>query len=205
MRRSALIALPFQVAMIASAILASMLGVQVTPLLVVLLVPALWAAPACEVVFNSPIPRVLQLHYLIFITAGPFAGSALNLYYAIPYWDKVIHFDSGIMLAWLGMLLIRRAEQSTGSDLPRWFVAAAIVATPMAFGAAWEICEFTSDALLGTTAQNGNADTMGDIVAATIGGILTLLFVLAVRRPRTVMPLSLERERKPSRSAAPVI
>jgi uncharacterized membrane protein YjdF len=191
MRRSVLRAAPFQIAMVVSAILAAAVGVDVTPMLVVLLVPTLWAAAAAEAVFRSPIPRALQLHYLFFITAGPFAGSALNLYYAIPHWDKIIHFDSGIMLAWLGLLLIRRAEEASRAALPRWFTASATVSTPMAFGAAWEICEFASDALLGSAAQNGNLDTMGDIVAATVGGVVTLAIALVWQRPRSVMPLSL--------------
>ena len=111
----------------------------------------MWAPAAAELVFRTTLPRALQLHYLIFITLGPYAGSALNVYVAIADWDTLIHFDSGVMLAWLGMLWVaahRGARRA--SRLPAWFALLVIQLTAMAFAAAWEICEFASDQLIGT-------------------------------------------------------
>jgi uncharacterized membrane protein YjdF len=192
-RASALLALPFQIGFIVVTVVVSLAGGWTSAIVSVLLVPTLWLAAVVEVLFRTVLPRALQLHFLIFMTAGPFAGSALGVYGYIDNWDKLVHLDSGIMLAWVGMVAVRRVEERLGIVLPRWFSLAVAVITPMAFAAAWEICEFTSDHLIGTHAQNGNGDTMGDIVAATIGALLTLAFTLLWRRPRTVMPLSLLR------------
>jgi uncharacterized membrane protein YjdF len=104
-----------------------------------------------------------------------------------------VHFDSGVMLAWLGMLAVRRAEERAGSFLPVWFSLSIVVAVPMAFAAAWEICEFASDVILGTTSQSGLEDTMLDVVAGTAGGLLAIVLLITTRRPRTVAPLSLLR------------
>ena len=85
------------------------------------------------------------------------------------------------------------AEEHAGSSLPVWFSPSIVVAVPMAFAAAWEICEFASDVILGTTSQSGLEDTMLDVVAGTAGGLLAIVLLITTRRPRTVAPLSLLR------------
>ncbi|NNC12635.1 hypothetical protein HII28_12200 [Planctomonas sp. JC2975] len=200
---SALLALPFQIGFIVLTVVFSLLGLRTDMIVAVLLVPALWVPAIAQIVFRTVVPRALQLHFLIFMTAGPFAGSALGVYGYIPHWDKLVHFDSGIMLAWAGWLAVRRVEEHVDIVLPRWFSLTIGILTPMAFAAAWEICEFTSDHLFGTHAQNGNTDTMGDIIAATVGAVITLGFTLIWKWPRSVMPQALlSPERRPARTAA---
>lgn len=190
-RASALLALPFQIGFLVVTLAVALAGAPTDVLVAVLLVPTLWLATVVQVLFSTVLPRSLQLHFLIFMTAGPYAGSALGVYGYIDHWDKLVHFDSGIMLAWAGMVAVRSVEQQLDIVLPCWFALSIAVATPMAFAAAWEICEFTSDHLLGTHAQLGNTDTMGDIISATIGALVTLVVTLAWRRPHSVMPRAL--------------
>jgi hypothetical protein len=192
-RESALFAVPFALVSIAVVFGLAALGVGVETVLGVVLAATLFAPALMELVLRTPIPRALQLHYLIFIVAGPLAGSVLHVYSSIPRWDAYVHFDSGVMLAWLGMLAARRAEERSGSFLPIWFGLSVIQAVPMAFAAAWEICEFASDVLLGTTSQSGLQDTMLDVVAGTAGGLFAIVLLLLTRRPRTLAPLSLLR------------
>jgi len=185
-----MLALPFQVGCVLLAVVLSLVGFDVQPWLAALLVPALAAPTLLELVFRTTIPWPLQLHYLLFITAGPFAGSALNLYWWFPEWDTLVHFDSGIMIAWLGMLFVRRAEVRVGEAFPRWFALTVIQLTAMAFAAAWEICEFASDQLIGTVSQHDLADTMSDILAGTVGGLTAIAVLVLLRRPRTMLPMS---------------
>lgn len=193
-RRSLLLALPFQIATLAISIVVLAAGFPSQVLLTVLLALSMWAPAAAELVFRTTLPRALQLHYLIFITLGPFAGSALNVYAAIADWDTAIHFDSGVMLAWLGMLWVRRIEERIDAPLPAWFGLLVIQLTPMAFAALWEICEFASDHLIGTNSQNGSLeDTMTDIMAGTFGGLFAIALLLILRRPRSLAPASLLR------------
>ncbi|WP_248152070.1 hypothetical protein [Microbacterium aoyamense] len=183
--------MPFQVGSVLLAVVLGWVGLATQPWLAVLLAVALWAPAAAELLLRTTIPWALQLHYILFMIGGPFAGSALNLYGALPVWDGLIHFDSGVMLAWLGMLLVRRAEESADAPLPHWFSLTVILFTPMAFAAAWEICEFASDILIGTVSQSGLEDTMRDIVAGTLGGMLAIALLVLFRRPRTLAPESL--------------
>lgn len=202
-QRSLLLALPFQAGTLAIAIVLLVIGFPSQVLLTALLALSMWAPAAAELLFRTTLPRALQLHYLIFITLGPFAGSALNVYAMIADWDTLIHFDSGIMLAWLGMLWVRRVEERVGTPLPTWFGLLVVQLTPMAFAAAWEICEYASDLIIGTNSQNGSLeDTMGDIMAGTLGGLFAIVLLVILRRPRTVAPASLIRAAHRSGRAA---
>ncbi len=193
-RRSLLLALPFQAGILAIAVVLTVAGFPAQVLLTALLALSMWAPAAAELVFRTTLPRALQLHYLIFITLGPFAGSALNVYVAIADWDTLIHFDSGVLVAWLGMLWVRRVEERVDAALPAWFSLTVIQLTAMAFAALWEICEFASDHLIGTVSQNGSLeDTMMDIMAGTMGGLFAIALLLILRRPQSLAPASLLR------------
>jgi len=191
LRASALLALPFQVGSVALALVLGALGAEVELPLTFLLVLAYWAPLLVELVFRTSMPWPLQVSYLSFIAASSFAGSALHVYWYFPLWDVLVHFYSGVMLAWLGLFIARRAEEQTGSPLPRWFSLTVTLLTPMAFAAAWEICEFASDTIIGTASQHGLSDTMSDIVAGTLGGVLAIILLLLTRRPRSLAPASL--------------
>lgn len=190
-RGSALYALPFAVATVLIAVVLMVLGADVEIVLSLLLALSLIAPALVELVLRTPLPRPLQLHYHLFMILGPFAGSALHVYWIFPAWDTLVHVDSGVMLAWLGMLAVRRAEQRAGSPLPVWFGLCVAQMTAMAFAAAWELCEWGSDLIIGTAAQHGLSDTMEDIFAGTFGGILAIVLFMILRRPRSVAPQSL--------------
>jgi len=191
LRASALLALPFQVGSVALALVLAALGAEVELPLTFLLILAYWAPLLVELVFRTTLPWPLQVSYLSFIAAGSFAGSALHVYWYLPLWDVLVHFYSGVMLAWLGLLLARRAEEQTGWPLPRWFTLTVTLLTPMAFAAAWEICEFASDIIIGTASQHGLSDSMTDIIAGTLGGVFAIVLLLLTRRPRSLAPASL--------------
>jgi len=201
-RTSALLAAPFAAGSIVLAVVLSLFGREADVALTTLLVVAYAAPLLVELVLRTALPWALQLHYLIFILAGPFLGSALNVYVAIPEWDALVHYDSGIMVGWLGMLMVRRAEERTGALLPRWFGLIVILFTAMAFAAAWEVCEFASDQLIGTVSQANLEDTMGDIVAGTLGGLTAIGVVLFSGRPKTLIPPSLARDAEAVQAAA---
>ncbi|WP_345800930.1 hypothetical protein AAIB33_15895 [Microbacterium sp. AZCO] len=191
MRFSALLALPFAIVCLIAAFVLTVLGAEVEWPLTLMLIPVFWVPMAVELVFRTTLPWPLQVVYLAFIVAAPFAGSAVHVYWYLPRWDFVVHFYSGIMLAWLGMLFARRVEERIGAALPRWFSLTMALFTAMSFAAAWEICEYGSDSLIGTAAQHGLDDTMLDIVAGTLGGVVAIGILLVAKRPRTLAPVSL--------------
>ncbi|MBR3217636.1 MAG: hypothetical protein IKF69_14680, partial [Exiguobacterium sp.] len=69
------------------------------------------------------------------------------------------------------------------TEIPKQFLFVYIVVFAMAGAALWEMYEFTSDVVLNTTMQgNGNDDTMVDIIAGSLGGILAAFFVVTLHQ-----------------------
>jgi hypothetical protein len=98
----------------------------------------------------------------------------LDLY---PYYDKFAHLIASITVALLGflaVLIIMRA--STNLQFERWQLFFFIVIFTLAFGAIWEIWEFSMDTLAGAyltkPLQQGNTDTMLDLIVDLAGGII---------------------------------
>ena len=73
---------------------------------------------------------------------------------------------------------------------PKKFLSS-VALSAMAFAAAWEICEFISDRLIGTHAQLGEKDSMTDMIAGTLGAVAGIVLLLLTRRPRSLAPASL--------------
>lgn len=105
-------------------------------------------------------------------TLSAAAGSILKLYDRFPGYDRVVHFISGLLLGYIGVYLINRifARLHTES-IP---VLVVLFAGMFAFFGAgfWEIVEFLTDCVVHMDVQHGNTDTMGDIVAGYLGGVL---------------------------------
>jgi hypothetical protein len=94
-----------------------------------------------------------------------------------PYYDKFAHLVASItvaMLGFLAVLIIMLA--SPDLQFERWQIFFFIVIFTLAFGAIWEIWEFSMDTLIGTyltkPLQQGNTDTMLDLITDLGGGLI---------------------------------
>ena len=98
----------------------------------------------------------------------------LDLY---PWYDKFTHLIASMTIALLGflaVLIIMRV--SNGLQFERWHIFFFIVIFTLAFGAIWEIWEFTLDTLassyLTKPLQHSNTDTMIDLITDLCGGMI---------------------------------
>jgi len=94
-----------------------------------------------------------------------------------PYYDKVAHLIASMTVALLGFLAVLIIMRiSDGLQFKRWHIFFFIVIFTLAFGAIWEIWEFTLDSLAGAyltkPLQQTLADTMLDLIADLGGGII---------------------------------
>jgi hypothetical protein len=123
--------------------------------------------------FNLPI----VISYLIFLVGSQYLGSILG-WYGLGWWDTFMHVVSGAILAFSGIALYERLiHRNAGDKISPWFVFLFTLSFAALGGVLWEIYEFSSDQLFNMTLQGGgNKDTMTDLIADTIGGLVIAMW-----------------------------
>lgn len=96
-------------------------------------------------------------------------GEVYDLYEKLPWWDVLLHFKSGWMIAlFASFALLRYTTIRTG-----WAVALIATSISIHLGVAWEIFEYFMDTNLGWNMQkSGLDDTMSDMVADSVGAAI---------------------------------
>ncbi len=116
---------------------------------------------------------------------------------AIPYYDKVLHFVSGILGAFAGFLLFVRLKHNhqVEKDKDIGLMLVFCNGVNMLIAVVWEIYEFLTFVILHVDSQKmlttGTFDTMGDVITCLVGGIL--LSVLLYRYHKLGKPTFLMR------------
>jgi hypothetical protein len=119
--------------------------------------------------FNMP----LIVSYIVFLFASQYLGSILG-WYGNGWWDTFLHLLSGSLLAFAGIAFYERlVHREAAKEISPWFVFLFILSFAVFGGVLWEIYEFSSDELFNMTLQGGgNKDTMVDLLADSIGGLV---------------------------------
>lgn len=107
------------------------------------------------------VPSVMQIAYFVFLYAAIYLGEVRSFYYRFPFWDSMLHFLSGVMLATLGFFLVQLLNDAEHRRiaLSPTFVAFFAFCFAVACGTIWEIYEFTIDAFFDTNMQKVVTDT----------------------------------------------
>lgn len=124
-------------------------------------------------------PRRFFIFAIIFDIFAAALGSVINLYKYIGFYDRFVHYLSGIILAEAGIIIISYVfeKRNINKDIP------VMLAFSFFFSSAcagfWEIYEFTADNILNINMQGNNLNTMGDIVSGVLGAA-TYVIVSAI-------------------------
>ena len=110
-------------------------------------------------------------------------GSVINLYKYIGFYDRFVHYLSGILLAEAGMIIISfifekriiKKRYTCHAGIFIFFFSSACAGF-------WEIYEFTADNILNINMQGSNLNTMGDIVSGVLGAVTYLILSVLCRR-----------------------
>jgi hypothetical protein len=114
--------------------------------------------------------------YFVFLLGSLFCGDMLQ-WYSLGWWDTFLHFISGLLLGYTGIALYERLVlRSAGHGISAWFVFLFVLGMATLGGVLWEIYEFSGDHLAHTHMQYGNTDTMKDLIADTVGGLIVALW-----------------------------
>lgn len=143
-----------------------------------------------KVEFSLP----LIVAYEVFIIVSMVLGIDLNWYSEVlvtaesdSYYDKIVHFSSGILVAlagWELFALHTRKNQITKTS--KWFQALFLMSAVALVAVGWECYEFLYDQIFGGNMQElvkaGVADTMLDMIASLIGGGICVICLLQFQK-----------------------
>jgi hypothetical protein len=121
------------------------------------------------------LPRAYDAAFIIALTLQA-AGEAFGAYDAIPWFDNVAHFSLPFFLAPTLYIALARADvvpDPKDETTTRHYVGIFVVsfALGVALGGVWEIWEWVSDHSFGSSLQLGLDDTVGDLVADSLGSL----------------------------------
>jgi len=66
---------------------------------------------------NIHLPHILEIVIVIFIFAGIFLSVRFELYYHVFWWDDVLHTLSGIIIGFLGFIIIYKINSKYSMDI----------------------------------------------------------------------------------------
>jgi hypothetical protein len=136
------------------------------------------------------IPDILEIIIVLFIYAGIFLSSQFNLYYTYFWWDDLLHLISGVIIGFIGFMVIYKINYKYSMDISPILVAVFSFTFAVTLGVIWEIAEFFCDALMDSAHQkwdlpdteilmgkpfqgSGLRDTMSDLIVDSIGAFIT--------------------------------
>lgn len=114
---------------------------------------------------NFKVPLTLETALNVFAFCGFILGDVFNFYKKIPIWDSLLHAFSGVLLAYVGFVLIDYfvKRESIDVHMSRAFVCISVVLFSLAVGALWEIGEYVADDIFGTNNQQYMETTRGTL------------------------------------------
>lgn len=159
------------------------------------------------------IPMVLYGFYIVFLYCAIFLGEVRSFYYAIPYWDSILHGFSSLMLGFFGymVIVILNRDIHIMISLSPLFAAVFAFCFALSIGSMWEIYEYVFDGLLNLNMQkfitaegqvlSGHAalgDTMKDLIIDAAGAaVSSVVGYFAVRKDKKwIQPTLIECTRK---------
>ncbi|WP_238948526.1 hypothetical protein [Clostridium sp. YIM B02569] len=124
-----------------------------------------------------PISTGLRFSVLAFIFVTMFFANEFKGYSFIPYLDKIEHLSSGVILFYIGSLILELINKNETNKLNVKTIILFSLFFAIAMAGVWEIYEFTTDRLFGLRSQNNSlVDTMGDIICGSIGALFTSIY-----------------------------
>jgi uncharacterized membrane protein YjdF len=123
---------------------------------------------------------MMELLYLIFVFFAQIFGSIFDFYQLFYFYDKLVHFISGILTSFIGIYIVVKFKKNVHKNIT--FNCIMIIFTVMAIAGFWEFFEFISTSVFGGDPQKvittGVGDTMGDMLSALFGSLfMSLIYI----------------------------
>lgn len=131
-----------------------------------------FAPDFAEYRYKIKLPIDYAFIIVLFIYLSMFIGSVYEAYERLFWWDAILHTTSGIVLSFAAFLILYILYKNNKLKTSPFIIGLFTFSFGLAFGAVWEIFEFSADSLFGTNMQrNGLNDTMWDLIVDAIGSM----------------------------------
>jgi hypothetical protein len=141
-------------------------------------------------------PKMVRLYYWFFLWISVFLGTGLRLIIVIPFWDKILHAVSPILLVAIGYAIIGYCLRDADfTRISPWLFIVMGFAFAGVCGVFWEFWEFICDSVANLNLQRymteagvayvGRAalmDTMGDLFTNTVGALILTVYSFTQRK-----------------------
>lgn len=154
------------------------------------------------------LPHILEIAIVIFLYASIFLSTRFGLYYRFFWWDDLLHALSGLIIGFLGFILMYKLNGKYSMDISPLLVAVFAFTFAITMGVFWEIFEFSMDVFFRTAMQkwdlpgtttligrpyqgSGLRDTMSDLIVDSIGALVTsiLCYFLYKNEKKTALAM----------------
>lgn len=121
------------------------------------------------------LPFTYEVGLILFVFLSLIAGEYLDLYGKFLWWDDMLHFVSGLVVGYIGLLALHIDDAKKKAVSGPWFAAVFVFSLVFTSAAVWEVFEFLVDQLAHGHMQYGLTDTMVDIIDAGVGAFTMAL------------------------------
>lgn len=118
------------------------------------------------------LPFTYEVALILFVFMSLVAGEYFNIYGKLLWWDDMLHFISGLVVGYIGLLALHIDDRKKKAVSGPWFAAVFVFSLVVMSAAVWEIFEFSVDQFAQGHMQYGLVDTMMDIIDATAGALI---------------------------------
>lgn len=131
----------------------------------------------------TDIPLEIEFFLFIIVFFQFVIGEAQGLYGNLPYYDDLVHFFFPFLVSVIGFTIAYALYFSGKLKVSTGTMILLVIIVTLGIGALWEIIEYASDQFLlphfdalhraqGSSPSNANYDTMNDLSADLLGGIV---------------------------------
>lgn len=156
--------------------LSSFDGLRATVAIVALLItflPSVFIQEKAVRIASSVVTAALLAAHIVL-------GMHVGLYETSAFYDKAVHLLGSAAVAAILAIVIYSYCKNHQIQLPIILISVLVVTGTLSAGALWEIFEFAMDSTGLFYAQRGLHDTMLDLLADALGGILTCMGLLVI-------------------------
>lgn len=167
-----LVIVVMRIALVVAILWAITLGDLVTLGMSVLTLASSFVPTFVERYYNVSLPIEYHLVIVIFLFMSLFLGEVGDAYERFWWWDIVLHASSGIVLGFIGFLMLYALQAQNKIRMSPGLMAFFCFCAAMTVGVLWEFFELFMDLTFGLNMLKGDLDTLADLVVDALGALI---------------------------------